>query len=358
MINSLTPEQEELLSIYHDRWLSIGTSTEPADRARAEAAISGLYRLAGKEPPPFVWVDSPLAAVRLLTYIQEFENKWDIDDSEIYFYLVKKLFADSTDLNGKARDNAKDNLPFTAMLAAPILREMGEEFDRIHTEHDFRYFRNYGGQLEAGWVAFYKYCQEIGVEYDKTSTEGLELWSEQAESCGMWFAFDEICVISERPDVMNVEPISSSIRTYQLHSDAGPAMRFRDGFSLYYHHGVRVNQQIVEQPETLTAEQILTEPNAEVRRVMIEKIGYERFMALVNPEVLDEDFEPTGNPRRLLSVELANDPDGVIVVVELQCTTTGKMYYLRVPPTMRTCLQAVAWTADMSPEDYVVLMES
>jgi len=358
MINSLTAEQEELLSVYHDRWLSIGTNTEPANRPRAEAAISGLYRLAGKEPPPFVWVDSPLAAVRLLTYIQEFDNKWGLEESTVYLYLVRKLFANSMPLKSEARDVARGALPLISTISGPIFREMEAEFDRIHIEQDFRYFRNYGGQLEAGWVAFYKYCQEIGVEYDKTSTEGLDLWAEQAKSCGMWFAFDEICVISDRPEIMNVEPIASDIRTYQLHSDAGPAMRFRDGFSLYYHHGVRVNQQIVEQPETLTAEQILTEPNAEVRRVMIEKIGYARFMTLVNPEVLDEDFEPTGNPRRLLSVELSNDPDGVIVVVELKCTTTGKMYYLRVPPTMRTCLQAVAWTADMSPEDYVVLIES
>ena len=45
------------------RWLAQLLSTEPANRARAEAAVRDLYKAAGfKEPHHFFWFDSPFAA--------------------------------------------------------------------------------------------------------------------------------------------------------------------------------------------------------------------------------------------------------------------------------------------------------
>jgi len=348
MITELSQEQETLLKSYHSQWLSIGTNTDPADRPRAEKAIAGLYRIGNKQMPHVIWTKSPLAAIKLLTHISVFNQTGILQDlapETIYDFLHMKV-------NDASFTQSQGQVTYTIGQ----LNALEEEFKRTKTDN-LQYFRNYGGQLEAGWVAFYKYCQELGVEYDETSAEGLELWAEQAKSCGIWFAFDQICVISERPSFIQVEPVRNS-STYQLHNSTGPALEYADGFKLYYFHGVKVTQQIIERPLTLTAEQVLNEPNAEVRRVMIEKMGYERFFSITNAEVLDEDVEPTGNPRRLLSIHLPSDPDGHIVVTEVQCTTTGKKYYLRVPPNMKTCLQAIAWTANMSPEDYVVLAES
>lgn len=37
-------------------------SARPSDRARAEAAVTGLYRRLGEPAPDFVWVPSPAAA--------------------------------------------------------------------------------------------------------------------------------------------------------------------------------------------------------------------------------------------------------------------------------------------------------
>lgn len=341
MITQLTPEQEDMLKAYHSHWLEVGTSTEPADRPRAEKAIGGLYELGNKPMPYVIWANSPVAAIKLLTHISKFNDEGMGLEPEVIYDFLNLM------INGE---------PFNRKVTGEQLSRLSAEYERIKTD-ELHYFRNYGGQLEAGWVAFYKYCAELGVEYDAESSKGLDLWAEQARSCGIWFAFDQLCVITERPTAIHVEKVRES-STYQLHNAIGPALEYSDGFKLYYFHGVRVNQQIIEQPLTLTAEQVLNEPNAEVRRVMIEKMGYERFFSITQAEVLDEDLEPTGNPRKLLSIELPSDPDGVIVVVEVQCTTTGKKYYLRVPPTMKTCLQAIAWTANMSPEDYVVLVES
>src|SRR5207302_1651414 len=51
--------------------------------------------------------------------------------------------------------------------------------------------------------------------------------------------------------------------------------------------GVAVSERVAFRPQTLTVEEILDEPNAEVRRVMLERVGSEWFFAQSRAEVLD-----------------------------------------------------------------------
>lgn len=120
--------------------------------------------------------------------------------------------------------------------------------------------------------------------------------------------------------------------------------------------GVTVTPQVAFFPETLKAADALAEANAEVRRVMIERIGFERFLQEVKATVLHEDTDP-GGPRQLLRVELENDEP--LVCVSVRCPSTGRHYLIRVPPTMRTCHQAVAWTAGFdNADDYRPVVET
>ncbi len=120
--------------------------------------------------------------------------------------------------------------------------------------------------------------------------------------------------------------------------------------------GVEINAQIAFFPETLTVAQILAEPNAEVRRVMLERHGVDNFMREADAHVLDEDTDP-GGPRRLLRVPMPGDED--LVCVSLHCPSTARQYLIRVPPDIRTCHAAVAWTAGYDdPDDYHPLVDS
>jgi len=120
--------------------------------------------------------------------------------------------------------------------------------------------------------------------------------------------------------------------------------------------GVSVTPQIAFFPETLKSGDALAEGNAEVRRVMIERIGFERFLQESNARVLHEDTDP-GGPRQLLQVDL--DSDEPLLCVSVRCPSTGRHYLIRVPPTMRTCHQAVAWTAGFdNPDDYAPVVET
>ncbi len=120
--------------------------------------------------------------------------------------------------------------------------------------------------------------------------------------------------------------------------------------------GVPVTPQIAFAPETLSGAGILAERNVELRRVMIERLGFEKFLREVSAKVIDEDRDP-GGKRQLLRVLLPEDEP--IVVVSVFCPSTGRQYLVRVPPTMKSCRQAVAWTAGFDdPDDYAPLVET
>ncbi len=106
--------------------------------------------------------------------------------------------------------------------------------------------------------------------------------------------------------------------------------------------GVRVDERVAFHPEGITGEEVLATQNVELRRVMMERMGYDRFIADVGARVLDRDRD-AGGERQLVSVPLNGDEDFVAVCV--RCPSTGRRYVLRVPPTVRSCHAAAAWLA-------------
>lgn len=156
--------------------------------------------------------------------------------------------------------------------------------------------------------------------------------------------------ISSLPDTLELSgwlDVADTALTSLPESLRGVPLRWR---------GVRIDAQIAFFPETLTATQILTERNAEVRRVMIERLGVERFLQDAQAEVLDEDRD-AGGQRQLLRVPLPEDEP--LVCVSVRCPSTARHYLIRVPPTMRRCHDAVAWTAGFDdPADYRPVVET
>jgi hypothetical protein len=119
---------------------------------------------------------------------------------------------------------------------------------------------------------------------------------------------------------------------------------------------VRINERIAFRPWEIQADEVLKERNAERRRVLLERMGHERFVEQVQPEVLDSDVDP-GGTRRLLRIAMESDEP--LFLLAVQCPSTGRQYTLRVPPTMTTCHQAASWIAGFdNPDDYQPIAES
>ncbi|MEZ6089610.1 MAG: hypothetical protein R3C05_16585 [Pirellulaceae bacterium] len=105
---------------------------------------------------------------------------------------------------------------------------------------------------------------------------------------------------------------------------------------------VPVTHEIAFEPEKISSEQVLAEKNAELRRVMIERMGYLRFSEEVGAKELDHDTD-AGGKRQLLKIEIGDDEP--LVGLACRCPSTNRQYFLRVPPDMKTCHQAAAWMA-------------
>jgi hypothetical protein len=117
-----------------------------------------------------------------------------------------------------------------------------------------------------------------------------------------------------------------------------------------------VSERIVLRPETLTAHDVLAERNAELRRIMMERMGYERFIAESRATSLDRDLD-AGGERNLLRVPVPGDED--LVCLAVTCPSTGRKYMLRVPPTTPTCRHAAAWIAGFDhPDAYQPVAET
>jgi hypothetical protein len=120
--------------------------------------------------------------------------------------------------------------------------------------------------------------------------------------------------------------------------------------------GVPIDERIAFRPETISGAEVLDEQNAERRRVLLERMGYEAFLKQVRAHELDRDHD-AGGERRLLQVPLPGDEP--LVCLAVICPSTGRQYLLRVPPIMRTCRQAAAWIAGFdNPDAYRPIAES
>ena len=88
------------------------------------------------------------------------------------------------------------------------------------------------------------------------------------------------------------------------------------------------------------------ERNLEARRVIQERMG-SRFVWELEGKYID------GGPHGVLyEVELPGDPERVARYVQVQDASTARQYFLRVPPTIQTVAEAVAWSFQVGVKDY------
>jgi len=198
------------------------------------------------------------------------------------------------------------------------------------------------------WLAAYDFLGRVcGVE----AVERLSGLMELSRAAGWWWWPQRgAVVLSERPERLQLDEQG------RLHGARGPALAFPDGWSLWAWHGVRVPRAVIENPESLPAAEVLSEPDVEVRRVMIERVGHERLIRDGGARRVAEDEMGI-----LWQLDLVEDEP--LVCVEVTDATPGpdsafKRYLLRVPPSVRTPREAVAWTFGVDTGEYRPAIET
>jgi hypothetical protein len=108
--------------------------------------------------------------------------------------------------------------------------------------------------------------------------------------------------------------------------------------------------------DELSLDDVLTEPDPAGRRVLVERVGLAWLIDRGGATLLDRDRD-AGGERQLLRLDLSDGEP--LVCVDVRCPSTGHRHVLRVPPEMRTCHQAIAWTAGFSSSrDYRPTVET
>jgi len=120
--------------------------------------------------------------------------------------------------------------------------------------------------------------------------------------------------------------------------------------------GMEVPDRVAFDPKSITVDDILTERNITLRSVLLDRMGVESFVRQSRAIVADSDRD-RGGELRLLRIPFERGRD--FLCLDVRCPSTGKQYFLRVPPDMRTCHQAAAWVAGFrNPADYEPAVET
>lgn len=170
----------------------------------------------------------------------------------------------------------------------------------------------------------------------------------------------------------------------QMHCETGPAyisqthcvwyingrkhgpMVDKWGSRVYYFRNVLVPPKFWTDPESLTVDQVLRYPNAEHRYVGLEIYGFQRMLDEKQFKIIHED-DRTG--AKLLQYTFKEQEDArrnrlepltVVCVINSTPEPDGhyKRYFLNVPPDMKTCQQAVAWTFGKEENTYKPQIET
>ncbi|MBN9396608.1 MAG: hypothetical protein J0H83_15270 [Candidatus Melainabacteria bacterium] len=202
------------------------------------------------------------------------------------------------------------------------------------------------GSHDAGWISYYDYLAKLGLP----GTRALDGFRDMALNAGWWWPYEHVCIMTERPSSLQRD------NRFRLHCEDAMAMSYNDGWGVFAWHGVLVPPYVVLLPEPLTFDLIENEPNAEVRRVLIERFGLENYLREGNVIKIQQDEcgilyrmnLPSEEPIIVVRVKNSTpEPDGSI-----------KEYFLRVPPQMVRARQAVAWTFGLNEDEYQPAIET
>lgn len=233
MITELTAEQEAMLAEVRDEWLTVGLSTEPADRAAAEDGVRAAYRRAGLTPPRvMVWLDSPLAGCIGAAVLGD--QVWD----QVGAKARDLVWAQVRDQVGaQVREQVRGQV--AAQVGVQVRAQVGVQvmdqvMDQVGAQVWDQVEAAVQGQHDAGFLGWCDALRRIGVTVD---VDGLSL---VARNAGWWWPMRDAVILTDRPDTLHRDPQG------RLHCTTGPALRYRDGWSIYAIHGERVPADLIE----------------------------------------------------------------------------------------------------------------
>ena len=174
-------------------------------------------------------------------------------------------------------------------------------------------------------------AHQAGAPFEQASREG-----------GFRVMHPEFCMVCDFPEILKKDEQN------RPHCEDGPSHRWRDGWSLYHWHGVKVPSEWIENKARLSAKTALTWENIEQRRAACEILGWDKIVDHLHGSVIDTDSDPEIG--QLIEVTIPDS--GKERFLKVRCGT-GRNFVLPVPPDMTTALAAHAWTWGLDTMDFL-----
>jgi hypothetical protein len=334
----LTSEQEAEARRFAQERIAAQLSTESVDEAEAERLLQQVYAAAGLAAPRAIrWLDGPLQMIPAGASARVWDQMRDSVRDSVRGSVGAGVW-DSIKI--AVRDRVEEHV---------LLRVGGSIYRTAQDSVKGRSWNQVGRGLSAGVVAYFE-APSLAVAHffaaylAPNALHALAHFNEVVS--GYWLGKREALVV-RRPRLLARDAEG------RLHSETGKCLEYRDGWGFYAWHGVLVPERVILRPETLTRDDFLNEQNVEVRRVMQERMG-ERFVPELGGTIID-----AGSRGTLYEVRLPEDePERVAHYVQVQDASTERQYYLRVPPSIQTADEAVAWSFGRSVEEYAPARET
>lgn len=260
MITELSQHDVDLFPTIVEDWINVGISTTRSKRSIVEQNALKLYENAGMSPPKeFHWFNSPFECINFI----------------------------------KTKDPKST-------------------FKNISNEAMY-------GNHDASWLAFYEFftkCDSVKIDSIDLIVPHINI----ARECNWWWAYDKMCVFSEKP-IELFRDLEG-----RLHHDEKMSVKYADGWGLYCWHGYTIPEEktwIISEKSKLNADAIDAEPNVELRRVMLEIYGFDRYIDERGAELVSEDTDGAGNPRKLYSMKVGNETVKVLQVTNSSLEPDG-----------------------------------
>ena len=356
---TLTEAQIADVAACRDEWMRQALRTDRCDRPAAEAAVAAAYVAAGLDAPEqWIWMDSPMGGLVAATLIgsrgqlsdqlrgqlrdQLRDQLWgqlrdqlrgqlwgqlgDQLGGQLWGQLRGQLWGQLSDqLRGQLRDQLSDQLggQLRDQLWDQLRGQLGDQLwgqlwgqlrgqlwgqlrgqlsdqlrGQLRDQLGGQLWGQLGGQLwgqlwwcidlwsGAYWMASYTSSRPIA---GLPASTRLDTLNTAVQSTGWWWPMRGICVMTDRPTAIHRDLQG------RLHHDTGPALTWADGYSLTSWHGITVPADF----HLWDVETALAQPNAEVRRCGVERLGWD---AITDRLALVAMADDPGNPGQRLAL--------------------------------------------------------
>ena len=126
-------------------------------------------------------------------------------------------------------------------------------------------------------------------------------WEQAAIHGGFRVMHEKFCIVCDFPEFIRADENNLP------HCETGPSHKWRDGWSLYHWHGVRVPGEWIENRDSLDPITVLKCENVEQRAAGVAIIGMERMLDKLDHQIIDSDPDPEHGD--LIRVALPDLPD-------------------------------------------------